>query len=93
MTAYAIVTVTVDNPETFENYRAKAPEAMARHKAEAVAVSREAQVIEGKGPAPDVAVILSFPDRDHALAWINDPEFAHVHALREASGRSQVVLL
>ena len=58
-----------------------------------LAVSPEAQVIEGDGPAPDVTVILTFPERDHALNWINDPEIAEVHARRRASGTSRILLM
>lgn len=93
MTAYAIVTITLDDRETFARYRSMAGPALARHKAEPLAVSPEAQVIEGAGPAPDVTVILTFPDRDHAMAWINDPEIAEVHALRRASGTSRIILM
>ena len=93
MTAHAIVTISLTNPETFADYRSKAGEFMALHKAKPLHVSAEAQVIEGDGRAPDVTVILEFPDREHALAWINDPEAQQVHALRRASGRSRIVLL
>lgn len=93
MTAYALVTITVENPDTFAAYRQMAGPAMAKHKAEPLAVSPDALVIEGDGPAPDVTVILTFPDRDHAFAWINDPEIADVHARRRASGASRIVLM
>ena len=93
MTAYALVTITVDSPETFAEYRQLAGPAMAKHKAEPLAVSPEAQIIEGDGPAPDVTVILSFPDREHAQGWINDPEIADIHAKRRASGTSRIILM
>ncbi len=93
MTAYAIVTITLEDRDTFARYRSMAGPAMARHSAEPLAVSPEAQVIEGEGPAPDVTVILTFPDRDHAMAWINDPEIAEVHRLRRASGASRIILM
>ena len=66
---------------------------MAKHKCEPLAVSSEAQVVEGEGPAPDVTVILTFPDRDHALAWISDPEIAAIHQLRQSSGMSRIILM
>ena len=93
MTAYALVTISLDDPETFAAYRELAGPAMAKHHCKPLAVSSEAQVIEGGGPAPDVTVILTFPDRDHALAWINDPEIAGVHGKRRASGTSRILLM
>lgn len=93
MTAYAQVTITLKDPETFAKYRELAGPALAKHKAKPLAVSKESNIIEGDGPAPDVAVILEFPDRAHAEAWINDPELAEVHALRNAGGNSRIVLM
>jgi uncharacterized protein (DUF1330 family) len=93
MTAYALVTIHLEDRETFARYRTLAGPAMQKHQAKPLSVSSEAQIIEGDGPAPDVTVILEFPDRDHALAWINDKDIAEVHATRRASGRSQIILM
>ncbi|GAA6209416.1 hypothetical protein NBRC116601_27090 [Cognatishimia sp. WU-CL00825] len=93
MTAYALVTISLQDPETFAAYRELAGAALKKHNAEAMAVSKEAEVIEGTAPAPDVTVILTFPDRAHAKAWINDPELADVHALRQNSGITNIILM
>jgi uncharacterized protein (DUF1330 family) len=93
MTAYAIVSISLDDPETFARYRSMAGPAMKKHKATPLAVSDQPQIIEGDGDAPDISVILAFPDREHALAWINDPDISEVHAARRASGRSQIILM
>lgn len=93
MTAYAFVTVTVTNPESFASYRKQAGAALAKYGAKPVEVSPDSQVIEGDRDAPNVAVLLSFPDRQAALNWINDPEFADVHALRRGAGESHILLL
>ena len=93
MTAYAIVTLTIKDQAALARYRAVAGPALAKHGATPLAVSAETQVIEGSGPAPDVTVILEFPDRDHALGWINDPDIADVHATRQASGDSRIILM
>ena len=93
MTAYAVVTIHLEDREAFARYRTLAGPAMEKHQAKPLSVSTKAQIIEGDGPAPDVTVILTFPDRDHALAWINDDDIADVHAARRASGRSRIVLM
>jgi len=93
MTAYAFVTISLNDRDKFAEYRGKAGEFMAKHNVKAIAVSSDAQVIEGGGSAPDISVILEFPDHAHALAWINDPEAAHVHELRRDSGESRIILL
>lgn len=93
MPAFALVTISLEDRHTFSEYRKLAGPAMAKHKCEPLAVSSEARVIEGEGPAPDVTVILTFPDRDHALAWIGDPEIAAVHQLRQSAGTSRIILM
>ncbi|GAA6180314.1 DUF1330 domain-containing protein [Shimia sp. NS0008-38b] len=93
MTTYALVTLTITNPESFELYRQQAGAALAKHGGAAMEVSKTSEVIEGDGVAPTVTVILTFPDRDAAKAWINDPEFAEAHALRRGSGTSNIILM
>ncbi|MDC0739168.1 DUF1330 domain-containing protein [Cognatishimia sp. SS12] len=93
MPTYAQVSIYLKDPEIFENYRTLAGPAMAKHGATPLAVSHSASVIEGTEAAPDVSVILEFPDRAHAEAWINDPEIAHVHALRNQAADSRIILM
>jgi uncharacterized protein (DUF1330 family) len=93
MTAYAFVNLTITNPDSFAAYREKAGAALKKHGGAPLEVSKQPEVIEGTAPAPSVAVILTFPGRDAAKAWINDPELAEVHALREGSGTSTITLL
>ncbi|SHH25430.1 DUF1330 domain-containing protein [Cognatishimia maritima] len=93
MTAYALVTLNVTDEETFSAYREAAGPAMAKHGATPLSVSREATVIEGDDPAPNVTVILQFEDREAAQGWISDSEIAHVHEMRKASGASKIILM
>ncbi|MBO9473018.1 DUF1330 domain-containing protein [Shimia sp. R10_1] len=93
MTAYAFVNLTITNPDSFEAYREKAGLALKKHGAAPLHVSKEAEVIEGGDAAPTVSVLLTFPDRAAAKAWIEDPEFAEVHALRRGSGFSNIILM
>lgn len=93
MTAYAFVNLAITNPDSFAAYRERAGEALKKHGGAPLEVSKEAEVIEGTEKAPSVAVILTFPDRAAAKAWINDPELKEVHALREGSGSSTITLL
>lgn len=93
MSAYALVTVYVENPDTFAEYRDLAGPAMAKHGAKPFARSAEADVIEGDLDTPSITVILEFPDRAAAKNWINDPDIADVHAKRRASGTSNIILM
>lgn len=93
MTTYALVTVTVNDGEKFAAYREAAGPAMAKHRVTPLAVSRDAQILEGEGAAPNVTVILQFESRETALGWINDPEIAHVHKMRNDAGQSRIILM
>ncbi len=93
MTAHAFVTIRLEDREKIAAYREKAADALARHGGAVVQSSAEVNILEGGVEAPDMGALLSFPDRDAANAWINDPEIADVHALRRESGHSVVFLL
>ena len=90
---YAYAKLTVTNPESLEQYRDVAGEALAKHGGKVESASKEFTVLDGAPDAPNVAAILSFPDRDSALAWAKDPELQDVHALRRGAGGSDILLL
>lgn len=93
MTTHAIATMKITAPETLAAYREKAAAALARHGGSVLQASASLDLIEGGPDLPDMAALLAFPDRDAALAWINDPELASVHALRRGGGHSSIILL
>lgn len=93
MTTHAVVTLRVTNSESLTRYRDVAGPALARHGGEVVQASPELKVLEGTPVVPDVIALIAFPDRAAAQAWISDPELADIHALRQGSGRSEILLL
>jgi len=90
---YAYAKLTVSNPEALSDYRDKAGSALARHGGKVVQGSGNVIPIDGAPDVPDVAAILSFPDKNSALQWIKDPDLADIHALRRSSGGSEILLL
>lgn len=90
---YAYAKLTVTNPDALAEYREKAGTALAKHGGKVEQGSGATIAIDGTPDTPDVAAILSFPDKDSALGWINDPALADVHALRRSAGGSDIVLL
>lgn len=90
---YAYAKLTVTNPDALNAYREKAAEALARHGGKVESASKDFTVLDGNPEQPDTAALLSFPDRDAALAWANDPDLANVHALRRSAGGSDILLL
>lgn len=90
---YAYAKLTVTNPEALAEYRDVAGAALAKHGGKVESASREFTVLDGAPETPDVAALLSFPDKDAAMAWASDPDLADVHALRRSAGGSDILLL
>jgi uncharacterized protein (DUF1330 family) len=90
---YATIYMTIDNAASLAAYREKAGDALVKHGGALLAAAPSPTVLEGNLSAPGMAGVLSFPDRDAALGWINDPELADVHALRRGAGDSSIILL
>ncbi len=90
---YAFVALKIANPDMLAAYRDRAADALAAHGGSVVAASKGTTALEGTPPLPDMAAILSFPDRAAAEAWISDPALAEIHALRRGVGQSDITLL
>lgn len=90
---YAVVQITVTDPKAFEAYSKLAGAALAKYGAKPEAKSVDPTRLEGQAPLPQRIVLLSFPDKDAALGWINDPELQETHALRRASGLCDITLI
>ncbi|QBY02424.1 DUF1330 domain-containing protein [Rhodophyticola sp. CCM32] len=89
----AFATLTITDPEQLATYRAVAAGALAKHGGQVAAASPDITRLEGGDAAPDMAALLQFPDRDSAMAWINDPDLADIHARRRGAGQSTIILL
>lgn len=90
---YAYAEITVTNPEALAKYRDVASAALAKHGGKVETTAREFTVLDGAPDKPNLAALISFPDRDAAIAWSSDPELAEVHALRRGAGGSDILLL
>ncbi|QDG78374.1 DUF1330 domain-containing protein [Labrenzia sp. PHM005] len=93
MTTQALALITVTDKDALGAYREKAPDALARHGGSVVRADPEPVVLETAGDRPNIAALLSFPSAEAAQAWINDPDLADVHALRNKGGKSTIVVI
>lgn len=90
---YAYAKLTITNPDALAEYRNIAGKALTKHGGKVESNTREPTVLDGVPDIPNVAALLSFPDKKAALAWANDPELKDVHALRHSIGGSDILLL
>ena len=66
---YAYAKITVTNPQALAEYRDVANAALAKHGGKVEVAVREFTVLDGAPDMPNVAALLSFPDKDSAIAW------------------------
>ncbi|MEP1613769.1 MAG: DUF1330 domain-containing protein [Roseobacter sp.] len=90
---YAYAKITVTNPDALTKYRDVAGDALAKHGGKVETAAREFTILDGAPDLPDVAALLSFPNKEAAIAWSVDPELENVHALRRSAGGSDILLL
>lgn len=90
---YATFYLNITDKEKLLAYREKAADALAKHGGKVEAASTELTVLDESLPLPSMAAVLSFPSKDAALAWLNDPELQDLHALRRAAGESTMTLI
>jgi len=92
MPAYVIANIRVNDAERYKDYVANVPALIATHGGEYRVRGGEFEVLEGQW-TPDRLVVLEFPDREAALAFYNDPDYAPFRSLRQSVTDSSVVIV
>jgi uncharacterized protein (DUF1330 family) len=92
MTAFLVVDIDVHDPEQYQGYVDQAHEYVARHGGVYRVRGGKAESIEGDW-LPTRLVVVEFPSKEHAQAFIEDAEYQKVADIRRASARSQFILV
>ena len=92
MTAYIIVDITVHDVERYKEYVAVAPGFVEKYQGKYVVRGGETDVVEGDW-RPERLVVVEFPSKDHAQAFLQDPEYQSVAAVRHASTTSNLLVV
>lgn len=90
MTAYLIVDVAIRDPQRYENYKQKVPALIARHGGEYLVRGGAHEVLEGDWQ-PTRLVLFRFPSRAAIKAFLADPDYQPLAALRHAIADSSLV--
>lgn len=93
MSVYCIGHATLTDKEALVKYREHAKTALQKYNGELVASSPNVITIEGNPQHESLAIVLAFPTEEDAQNWRNDPELAHIHEMRGASGEWSIQLL
>ncbi|MDU0354280.1 DUF1330 domain-containing protein [Paraglaciecola aquimarina] len=75
MIHYSVLAVTPTSQDWQAGYAAAAGAIVAKHGGKYIARTDKHQYIEGAGPQPAVRVILEWPSKEAAIAFMNDPEY------------------
>jgi uncharacterized protein (DUF1330 family) len=92
MRAYYIFHETIQDEETFANYRKQVMPTLEMFGGSFVIRGGNFNVIEGEWPY-ERTVVLAFPSREKAEAWYASPEYQKVLPLRLASTRCSGILI
>ena len=92
MAAYLFADIDVHDAATFDRYKADVPALIAKHGGEYLIRGGALEIVEGNW-RPKRCVLLKFPDKAAARAFLDDPEYATVAALRFRSATSNVVMI
>ena len=87
---YIIASVTVTNPEQYEEYRKWSSEAILAHNAEVCVRGGQVKVLEGDWN-PGRTVILKFPSFEAAEAFYNSADYRRAKAAREGAAIMRLV--
>ena len=90
MPAYPIVDVDLRDSAAYEAYKRDVPALIARHGGEYLVRGGEHEVLEGDW-RPHRLVLFRFPDRAAIRAFMADPDYAPLKALRQRIASTDAV--
>jgi uncharacterized protein (DUF1330 family) len=92
MKAYLVVDLTVNDFAGFKKYIAEIPAFIAKHSGKFIVQGAQPTPIEGDWK-PERMVIIEFPERERAEAFLSDPEVQDLFRVRHATTTSKLVLV
>jgi uncharacterized protein (DUF1330 family) len=92
MSAYTIVDIVVHDPERYQEYVSIAPGFVAKHEGRYIVRGGDVAVAEGDWQ-PERLVVVEFPSLEHAHAFLQDPDYQSVAAIRHAATTSNLIVV
>ena len=92
MAAYIIVEVEVLDPQRYENYKGMVPPSLAPFGGRFLVRGGKVETLEGTW-LPKRFVVVEFPSAEKAKAWWASKEYAEAKALRQATSKTQMILV
>ncbi len=92
MSAYIIADISVHDLEQYKEYVALAPGFVEKHQGKYMVRGGETDVVEGNW-RPQRLVVVEFPSKEHAHAFLQDPDYQSIAALRHAATTSNLLVV
>ena len=92
MKAYLILDLTIHDIGSFLEYINKIPDFIEKHSGRYIVQGEEPTVLEGDWN-PERVVVIEFPARENANAFLHDPEIQPLFAIRHKTTTSKLILV
>ena len=90
MATYVIVNIDIKDLPAYEAYKAGTPALIRKHGGEYLARGGAIEVLEGNW-SPGRLALLKFPDVASVKAFLNDPDYQPLKAIRHSVADTQMV--
>ena len=92
MKAYLVLDLSINDFAGFRRYIAEIPAHIAKHAGKYIVQGAAPTPVEGDW-TPERMVIIEFPSRDDAQAFLSDPDIQELFKVRHATTTSRLVLV
>jgi uncharacterized protein (DUF1330 family) len=93
MAAFLVVDTKIENPEAYEEYKAKARPIIEKFGGRYRARGGALEIVESDLWRPTRLVLIEFPNREQARKAIESDEYRAVAPLRHSNAKSTLVIL
>ena len=93
MSAYLIADIKVTNDAWVPEYASSAHEFVHKHGGKYLSRSGNVRTLEGKPLETSLIAIMQFPTAHHAMAFVNDPDYAPFAVARQKGSESRFQLI
>ncbi len=91
MSTYLIADISVHDANRFREYAGQVPALIEKHQGRYLVRGGALELLEGDWQ-PDRLVVIQFPSIDQAKAFLEDPDYQPVAAIRHAAATTNLVL-
>ena len=92
MSAYIVVDIDVHDSERYMEYASLAPGFVEKHSGKYIVRGGNIEVAEGTWH-PQRIVVVEFPSKEHVRAFLEDPEYQAIAAIRHSSTTSNLLVV